>query len=251
MRGGAGAAGCSRLLRGGDGRRCTASDTEHSDERRPRCAEPRFCPRPLHSSRTPRFALRLREVLVDRLDEPRGRPRTRCRRRSAGRSRASASPPSPARASARACTMSWMRSRTIVTMSRYSSTSASSQTRPCPGMTNVPPSCSCVGHRDVEDAVERRSITPWTLPPLRAIDDRIARGDEDVAGDDHVGAAEEHDRVAVGVRRRLVIEHHGFAVEEDVLLLGEVGVGRPGGRRRRRLSCPPARSSGSARFRAR
>ena len=41
--------------------------------------------------------------------------------------------------------MSWMRSRMMVTMSRYSTTSASSHRRPWPGITYVPPSCLSAG----------------------------------------------------------------------------------------------------------
>ena len=112
--------------------------------------------------------------------------------------------------------MSWMRSRMIVTMSRYSTTSASSAMRPWPGITIVPPSCQSLGIGQVDDAVQR-AITPLKRAAALRVDDRIAGRSEDVAGDDDVGAAEEHDAVAVGVRGRLVKQLDRLAVDEDVL----------------------------------
>ena len=52
----------------------------------------------------------------------------------------------------------------------------------------------------------------------RAIDHRVARRDEQIAGRDDVGASEEHDDVAVGVGGRLMQELDGFVVEEDLLV---------------------------------
>ena len=54
--------------------------------------------------------------------------------------------------------------------------------------------------------------------------------------------AEEHDAVAVGVRRRLVNDVDAFAVEEQLLVVADERAGRPRGRRRRR-TVRSARSS--------
>ena len=88
--------------------------------------------------------------------------------------------------------------------------------------------------RDVEHVVQRRD-DPGDVAAARGIDERVRRRDEQVAGDDHVRLAEVHDAVAVGVSRRLVDDLQRLPVEEELLLLRDVGVGRPRGRRERRL----------------
>ncbi len=78
------------------------------------------------------------------------------------------------------------------------------------------------------------SISPCTLPPRVQIDDRVGAGREDVAGAEHVGAAEEDQAVAVGMGVGHVIDHHGFAVEEEILggqevfVVGPIGFGNLG-----------------------
>ena len=61
-------------------------------------------------------------------------------------------------------------------------------------------------HGDLEDPVERgdRAVDGAAV---RDVDHRIEVGIEDVAGGDDVRAAEVHERVAVGVRGRHVMEH--------------------------------------------
>ncbi len=63
----------------------------------------------------------------------------------------------------------------------------------------------------------------------RQVDDRIASGRKDIAGAQHVGSAEEHQAVAIGVRRGHVINHHRLAVEEEILAGQEVFVVGPSG----------------------
>ena len=77
----------------------------------------------------------------------------------------------------------------------------------------------------------RASTVPFRLPPCCQVDDREGRCHERVARDDDIRLAEEHDRVAVGVRRRLVQHLHGLAVEVQLLLRGEERVRRPRGER--------------------
>ena len=75
---------------------------------------------------------------------------------------------------------------------------------------------------------------------LLDVDDGIADGRKEVAGADHFGVTEEHDAVAVRVRRRRVIDDHRFTVEvfRQLVELVEIRVGRP--RCRRRAACLPA-----------
>ena len=55
----------------------------------------------------------------------------------------------------------------MVTMSRYSTNSACSQTRPCPGMICVPPSFHGSGIDGMARSIRRfsASISPWMVPP--------------------------------------------------------------------------------------
>ena len=71
------------------------------------------------------------------------------------------------------------------------------------------------------------SMVPCRLPPAREIDDRVAGGDEDVAGAHYIRAAEEDETIAVGMGRRLMQHLDAFAVEVQVLFVGE-RVGGPG-----------------------
>ena len=70
------------------------------------------------------------------------------------------------------------------------------------------------------------------LPPRARSRNGIALGGEDVAYAEDVGAAEEHDAVAVGVGGGLVEDHYGFAVEEEVFGGGVVFVVGQAGLRR-------------------
>ena len=65
----------------------------------------------------------------------------------------------------------------------------------------------------------------------RRVDERVDRRREDVAGGDDVRPPEEDDAVAVGVGGGLMDDLHRFAVEEQLLVALEVGVGRPQPRR--------------------
>ncbi len=83
---------------------------------------------------------------------------------------------------------------------------------------------------DFDDAVD--------VAFAREVDRRVARDVEDVACRDHIRAPEEHEDVAVGMRRRLVHELNAFLVEVEILFFLEERVGRPRAERRgRRGAC--------------
>ena len=90
-------------------------------------------------------------------------------------------------------------------------------------------------HRQVQDLIQARDQSLHAAA-ARAIDERIAARREQVARADDVGLAEQHDRVAVRVRVRRVIEEHGFAVEVEILGRREIRIGRQAARRRRGLA---------------
>ena len=109
-----------------------------------------------------------------------------------------------------------MRARTMTSMSRNVRMSASSPMRPCPGITYVPPSCRYVGTA-MSSIVFSAVDEPVDAAAGFEVDDGILlRRHEDVAGDEHVGAAEVDDDVAVGVRARNVVEEDGLAVEIEI-----------------------------------
>ena len=89
------------------------------------------------------------------------------------------------------------------------------------------------GHGERDDVVERRDHAVDAAAVLRT-DHGIQRRREHVARADHVGAAEEHDAVAVRVRGGLVQDLDGLTVEVEVLLRNEERVGGPRRERRRR-----------------
>ena len=70
-------------------------------------------------------------------------------------------------------------------------------------------------------------------------DHGIAIRAQDIAGADHIGVAEEHDAIAVGVRIRQVENLHAFAVEKLAELVGRRAerLGRPESVRHRSLAC--------------
>ena len=81
------------------------------------------------------------------------------------------------------------------------------------------------GNHEVEQAIERVDFAV-DRTAFREIDHGVAIGSEDVAGADDVGAAEEDQAVAVGVRGVRVLEDDGFVVEERPFV-GVIGVGGP------------------------
>src|SRR5579875_8676 len=86
-------------------------------------------------------------------------------------------------------------------------------------------------HRDIEDVIQRVDFA-LDGPAVVHIDKRIAGGDEDIAGRDHVGAPEPHQAVAIGMGIGLIKHLNRFIVEEEVLVVpDEFGVGGPGSRR--------------------
>ena len=114
----------------------------------------------------------------------------------------------------------------MVTMLRYSTTSASSHRRPRPGMTYVPPSSIFQRDGDAQDLVEG---IEQALDGAAAIHANygVQAGSEDVADCQHVGTAEVNDAVAVGQRVRNVSDDDGFAVEGEILRRSEVFVVGP------------------------
>ena len=65
------------------------------------------------------------------------------------------------------------------------------------------------------------------LPPGGEIDDGVIGGGENIAGADDIGAAEEHDAIAVGVGRGLMQDVDAFAIEVQLLLIAQERVGGP------------------------
>ncbi len=74
---------------------------------------------------------------------------------------------------------------------------------------------------------------------LGEIDHRKARSVEHVPGHEHVGSAEVHQAVAVGVGRRLIHHLNAFPVQHQLALrlprFDRIGARRPGRHRKRRL----------------
>src|SRR5579863_2109053 len=97
-----------------------------------------------------------------------------------------------------------------------------------------------LGNRYIDDVVESVDFALNAAAALH-VDKRIAFRIEDIAGCNNVGAAEDHQAVAIGMRRRLPANFHRFLVEVDFLLARYVGVGGPSPAGRGRLL-----SSGSA-----
>ena len=100
-------------------------------------------------------------------------------------------------------------------------------------------------NHDVEQAIERVDFAV-DRTAFCEVDHRVAIGSENVAGADHVGAAEEDDAVAVCVRGMRMLEDDGFVVEERPFV-GVVGIGGPELRETRRCLCRRKRSCGQAR----
>jgi hypothetical protein len=89
---------------------------------------------------------------------------------------------------------------------------------------------------DQIDQLVQRLDDPVDVTAAREVDAWIARGHVHIACADHVGAAKEHQRVAVGVRARHVNQLDRFAVEIHVLAILEERVRGPRGERKRRLA---------------
>src|SRR5437016_3084382 len=92
-----------------------------------------------------------------------------------------------------------------------------------------------LGNREIQNPVQCVEHALDVAASLR-VNDRITVGDEQISGADHIRPAEEHHQVAVCMSTRLVEDLNWFAVEKQLLLLGEK---RRGGQRivrRRRLA---------------
>ena len=137
-------------------------------------------------------------------------------------------------------TYSLMRSRTIVAMLRYSTTSCSSDKRPWPGIDHGAAFVDVAGDGDVHDRVQRVDVA-IDGAAVGHVDKRIHHGREEIARGDHVRLPEEHHAVAVGVRVRLMDDLHSLPVEQELAPLGDEGLGRP-----RPQTAPAAARRGSA-----
>ena len=109
----------------------------------------------------------LGETPVDRLDETIRRPGAALGCRTVPCIPSPAGLPCTSASDRPAFIRSRTRSRMIVTMSRYSTTSYCSQRRPCPGTTIVPASRVTTGTEGTARSTRRLSaaISPWMLPP--------------------------------------------------------------------------------------
>ncbi len=105
-----------------------------------------------------------------------------------------------------------MRSRMIVTMSRYSTTSASSQMRPCPGIDVRSALLVFERDRELKNSIQC-SDEPLHAAAVLQIDHRVAAGIEDVADAKDIRTAEQDDAVAVGVSCRHVVNDDRLTVE--------------------------------------
>ena len=85
-----------------------------------------------------------------------------------------------------------------------------------------------LGYGQIENVVQSIDNALNTAALLQ-INDRIAGGGHKLAGADDFGVAEIHDAVAIAVRRGLVIDDNGFAVEvrSEFEELAVVGIRRP------------------------
>jgi hypothetical protein len=81
------------------------------------------------------------------------------------------------------------------------------------------------GNRDVEHCIGAVHEAVDTAAG-RDVENRITRRHEQLAGDEHVGAAEVHEDVAVTVRSRYVVQKDRFAVEVEIAPRLEEGVER-------------------------
>ena len=79
-------------------------------------------------------------------------------------------------------------------------------------------------HGEIDNAIQRVDNALNAAAAIE-IDDRVAGGDENVAGADDVGAAKEDQAVAIGVRRGLMEQDDGLIVEVQVFLLAAVDIG--------------------------
>ena len=114
------------------------------------------------------------QPLIDGVDEHGCGPRSRASRRSGFRNPGSAARPSPDPGVMPFLIIACTRSRTMVTMSRYSTTSNSSQMRPRPGTMRVPPSVCMLRDRQVDDAVQALDHAV-DVPAGGAVDHREGR----------------------------------------------------------------------------
>ena len=97
-----------------------------------------------------------------------------------------------------------------------------------PGHDVGPPSFDNNGTDGIASSTSRfrASISPWMPPPRATSIDRKPGHIEDVAGGDHIGSAEVHNRVTVGVSRLQMQDLDALAVEIHVFpLLVYVSVG--------------------------
>ncbi len=90
--------------------------------------------------------------------------------------------------------------------------------RPWPGTISVPSSRDTIGTEGmaVSTSFCKAGDFAMNAAALRDIDDGETRGVEDIAGHDDVGAAEEDNGIAVGMRRRLMEDFNALAVEVHV-----------------------------------
>jgi len=83
-------------------------------------------------------------------------------------------------------------------------------------------------HCQIEDVIERGDLAAHAAA-VGDVDERVSARREDVTGADDVGPREINDGVAVGVRARLVMQHHRLVVEAQVLEGRGVFVARQAG----------------------
>ena len=107
-------------------------------------------------------------------------------------------------------------------------------------------------NRDLQNLIQPVEH-PVDRSTLRHVDHRIRIGAQNVARRDHIGIAEKHHAVAIGMRRRHMHDPHAFVIEKFAQLVA-VRVIRVGGLRIHGagfLAGPAARSCASARSHAR
>jgi hypothetical protein len=83
-------------------------------------------------------------------------------------------------------------------------------------------------HCQIEDVIERGDLAAHAAA-VGDVDERVSARREDVTGADDVGPREINDGVAVGVRARLVMQHHRLVIEAQVLEGRRVFVARQAG----------------------
>ena len=90
--------------------------------------------------------------------------------------------------------------------------------RPWPGITSVPSSREYDRHRRngrIHQLLQGRDFA-IDAAALRDIDHREPPRVKDIAGHHHIGTAKEDNRIAIGVRRRLMEHFNALAVEVHV-----------------------------------